>query len=268
MDKTKRAEFVVEGLKAVGANVSAIADEIRGCSDAELSRAGTALANIAQEEAGKFLILMDAYRSPLSEETTLEKQFGRAQSHLPKLIYAYIANSRIASQAELMRALHRLRQSRYLDGPNDCDWIFRNKLIMEREAFLYVDLIDLEGDLQWWNPRHFGIVSVPESVLLVQAIMTTGLVSKDGLRTLSEAWDDFDQTQDTHCSKWAERTTRVLEQFPPQNVTNWWLADHWPMPIVELEVEQIEVSMEDLERKRDEHNEAWIQREYSDAGWW
>lgn len=56
--------------------------------------------------------------------------------------------------------MERHRQQFFLDGPNDIDFIFSNDLIRDREAALYVDLIDNEGTLGWdgeANKEHWCV---------------------------------------------------------------------------------------------------------------
>ena len=98
-------------------------------------------------------MLIDAFRSPAAGPAELSRQFARAGQHLPKLIYAQIADYLIASQTELLAAVERHRPQLHLDGPNDFDWIFANELISERERMLYVDLIEDEDGLDWLAPN-------------------------------------------------------------------------------------------------------------------
>jgi hypothetical protein len=265
----KRADLVVEGLEAIGANVSALASEVERCDTADARRASRLVGNVGTEEAGKFLILLDAYRSPRSDAATISRQFNRAQVHLPKLVYAQIADYSIGSQAELVRALGHLRPSHHLDGPNDWDWVFRNHLIMEREGSLYVDLVEADGELQWWAPNEPGFSgSVPRPMRLVEAIMATGLVSAAGLAALADAWDDFDASEDSPCWDWAKRTEAALDNLASQGAmtaavsTARFVCDRWPMPMVELKVEEEPVAIADLEADRDAQHEAYMMREY------
>lgn len=122
----RRAELVIEGLRAIGSNVAALADELQKCDEAGAWRSGRLVYNAAREEAGKFLVLLDAWRAPAAKGATLSRQYARAGNHLAKLVYAQIADYSIASRGELVRAVNLHRRSLYLDGPNDHDWIFRS----------------------------------------------------------------------------------------------------------------------------------------------
>ena len=253
-----RDRLVAEGLAAIAANVSQIAGEMAKCAEFKSRRASRLLYNIGREEAGKFLALIDVYRSPGSSQATTARQFARAGSHLAKLVYAQMADYSIASRTELISAIDHHRRALYLDGPNDDDWVFRNDLLSQREEALYVDLIDAEGTLEWWPPMDdFGEFIPPASMRLVLALAGTGLVGERGFKALGRAWRDFDPSAESHCGDWSARTRAALMGCAPEKAAdeNWtaeaaMAADRWPMPLVEIEIELAPVSLEDLQAKR------------------
>lgn len=122
------------------------------CNESSSFRAARLLRNVGREEAGKFLILIDAYRSPASDQAALSRQFGRAKDHLSKLVYAQVADYSIGSQSEMLSAVAKHRQALYLEGWNGYEEILRNELLMERESAMYTDLVDIDGELGWWEP--------------------------------------------------------------------------------------------------------------------
>jgi AbiV family abortive infection protein len=132
LSPARRASLVVEGLVGIGDNVGRLVEELEKCNAAGAYRSARLLRNVGREEAGKFLVLIDAWRALDADAKTISRQFARAGAHLSKLIYAQIADYSIASQSELVDAVNRHRQGSYLDGPNDHDWIFRNDLLSER----------------------------------------------------------------------------------------------------------------------------------------
>lgn len=103
----KRVPLVVEGLAAIGANVTNLAIDLEQCNEAKAYRAARLLHNVAREEAGKFLVLIDAYRAPAADQATLSRQFSRAGDHLSKLLYAQMADYSIGSRKELHSAVTR-----------------------------------------------------------------------------------------------------------------------------------------------------------------
>lgn len=270
LPKGARDALLIEGLEAIGANVARLAGEIAKCNEVEAYRAAGLTRNVAREEAGKFLVLMDLFRSPASSQEAASRQLGRASNHLAKLIYAQMADYSIGSQTELLRAVRTHRASHHLDGPNDYDWVFRIDLIAEREDSLYVDLIDSEGDLLWWTATQLQLAhSVPSSVLLVQSISNTGLVSLDGVRALEGAWTDFDPLTDSHCVTWHERTANALAQLPTSVGADGRFTapasraiDLWPMPMMEIDVEETKVDVGDLIKEREARFEAEMRAAY------
>lgn len=271
LPKRQCQQLVLEGLHSLGENIATIAKELEVCNEARSSRAARLLHNVGKEEAGKFLLLIDAWRSPSSDQARIARQFRRAGDHLSKLIYAQVADYSIGSQGELLGAVDRHRQALHLDGPNDYDWIFRNALLMERETALYVDLVETEGGLSWWAPCDIALpMSVPDSVRLVQELLTTGLVSLEGLDALSSAWTEFDAHTDSHCSEWRARTEEALLQFPDNVVDGHWrpsarfVADRWPMPMVEVEIERVIVEVEALIEERKRRHDKEMRRQYGD----
>ncbi len=272
LPKTLRSELVVEGLLAIEANIAAISGEMDACNKTDSFRAARMLYNIAREEAGKFLVLIDVYRSPDSHQALRSRQFRRAGDHLSKLVYAQIADYSIASQNELLSAVSSHRQQLYLDGPNDYDFIYKNQLLMERENAFYVDLVDFEGELKWWLPYDLEFHHLaPTSVRLVHALVASGFASTAGLEALSVAWAGFDPHENTHCAAWHARTAEALSRLPERehddeqcHVASWLVKDRWPMPMVEFDVEEVNVETETLITEREARYEAEMRRDWGE----
>jgi AbiV family abortive infection protein len=254
----QRLPLLVEGLDAIAANLHRISLERVTCTQAGAHHAAELLRNIGREEAGKFLVLIDTCRAPASDQAIISRQFDRARVHLAKLIYAQMVDYSIASQRELLRAVELHRQALYLDGPNDLDWIFPNELIAERENALYVDLWESEGKLGWSTPPESQWpLDVPRSIRLASALSETGLVSVKGLRLLQEAWTGFNPHAPTHYGEWAKRSTEALDALAAKiGVTDHrseaasLVVELWPMPMVELDIALIDVTPEELIRRR------------------
>src|SRR6266511_1223259 len=109
--------------------------------EAKQIRGAAPLRALAEEEAAKFLILLDVARCP-RKQGIRSKQLDRFHNHLAKGIYARVTEIRPATYGEVRKYVNVLRLSHYLDGPNDVDWIFRNEIEAQREEGLYVDFIE------------------------------------------------------------------------------------------------------------------------------
>lgn len=262
--------MVLDGLALIASNVSRLAESLERCADVGAHPSARLTYNAGREEAGKFLALVDLYRAPQAGQGTVAKHVRRCGNHLAKLLYAQIADYSIASQGELVRAVDRHRQGLYLDGPMDFDFIFRNDLISEREHALYVDLVDSEGELEWWGPRQErGMpLPVPPCMRLVKSIVAVGVVSHEGLMALSNVWGDFDPMADSHCSDWIARTREALIALPQsaKQVDNWsnhsgFVANRWPMPMVELELDEIDLTVEEMVARREQSYDVFMRHE-------
>ena len=168
--------------------------------------------------------------------------------HLPKLLYRQMVDYRIADRTELVGLLHQHRLERYLDGPNDVDWVFRNDLVAGRENDMYVDLVQTEDGLEWWPPLPSTVPPlVPDAVRLVLALQDSGMFAAGALKRLERSWVDFDPTVESHFGDWSDRTANALRGGPSASLAI--ACELWPMPMTELELEEIVVTDEEIEER-------------------
>lgn len=269
-----RDQMLVDGLRLIGDRIEAYVSEWVAAESVGANRACKLLRNTAREEAGKFLLLLDHYRDPAASQAQRSKHFARAGQHLSKLIYAQIADYSIASFAELTSAVDRHRNSFFLDGPNDIDFIFSNELIRERESALYVDLVDYEGDLEWDGEEHLDpwpANILDRGVRLCLALRDSGMVSKAGFRALEDAWDGFDPHTEPHFVDWRSRTMRALKSYSDATTdtladewgsTSGSVAQLWPMPMTRVDVSPNRNQVSDLQEERERRWEATLAFEY------
>ncbi len=256
----------------IASQVNSLEEDVQSIKNIRVHRAHSLLRSVAREEAGKFLVLLDLYRCPAADQSLRSRQYSRAGSHLAKLIYAEATDARIATQGELLRLVKFCRQGLYLDGPNDYDLIFRNQPLQDRDSVLYVDLLEVENNMQqeliWWQPYldsafdpplsdvdspHIWRPSTPQSIRLVREINASGLLTETGLAALTEAWDGFDPGADSHCTDWQIRTGRAFEiaGLTTANRAIKEIADLWPMPLVAIDLSEIQIKLEDLIEERE-----------------
>jgi len=154
-----------------------------------------------------------------------------------------------------------LRQSHYLDGPNDVDWIFRNQLIAEREDSLYVDYVHEEEGDRWSTPAtdegvHFGAETSVQD--LVGSIHRTGCTSRAGLEVVAAAWTGQPIDDDTHWQKVAAVNRSIVEELAERGhaLTNATTDDarrvigQWHFPLADIDLKEIEVPLSHLEANR------------------
>jgi len=122
---------VVDGLDAAARRLSETGDH----------HPARVLGNLAEEEATKVPILVDAVRCPRTAQSERARMLGYFYDHLAKGIYAEVSKWSPMDFAEVMRGVEHQRVEHYLDGPNDVDWIFPNRITQRREDDLYVGYV-------------------------------------------------------------------------------------------------------------------------------
>src|SRR5438309_985887 len=143
-------EEVADGLNHVADHTLTLDSQARVLFTEGKSRGARILRAIAKEEAAKYLILIDAVRCPRIPGSSLfPTHLRRFNDHLAKGIYAHVCNLRPGTLGELHSWIDQERKEYYLDGPNDVDWIFSNRLVREREESFYVDYTENDGLHLW-----------------------------------------------------------------------------------------------------------------------
>lgn len=255
-------EAVAEGIGLLVEHVGGLERAAERLRREETPRAVEAITAIADEEAGKFLILLDVARCAYLDAAKKRDQLKRCADHIAKGIYARVADIRPADFAELVRYVDLLRRNYYLDGPNDVDWLFRNEIMAEREERLYVDYVETdEGDM-WISPRRYDDIGpryASGAVELVGALSRAGMSDARGLQVVAEVWRDFQPVPDTHWQENVELTRATLEQLPAE-VVSADLTDgdvrrimqSWTFPLHSVDLKMSEEDVEQLrQRQRD-----------------
>ena len=209
-------------------------------------RASEIIRGLAEEEAAKVLILLDAARCPKKSRRDTLKCF---YDHLPKRIYALTCSfPHISSFGELRELVAHERQPYYLDGPNSVDWIFTNSITTERERAIYIDYVrditETSGCYGWWGALDVsgtdpGPYRHPESVDLCRALCEAGAKSKDGLAVIAETWKGFVPEEDTSREALRELIVSMLtrleedghgvsDQSAVNRIVSSWSFPLWP----------------------------------------
>ena len=110
-------------------------DRARGCE---------ILANLAEEEAAKYLILIDAVRCP-RDTPNFGRQLAKFNQHLAKGLYAESAMLSPVNFREVAQYMNRQRKELYLDRDGEMDWICRNHILQRRDTQMYVDYLRTES---------------------------------------------------------------------------------------------------------------------------
>jgi hypothetical protein len=270
LQKLSDAEFfreVATGLAHIAKNVTAIDADARRLSKEKRGRGVRILDAFAAEEAGKYMILLDAVRCPHHAADLLGAQLKKAGQHLPKILYSELCDIRPATFAEVKRWVEMESQQYYLDGPSGADWIFRNRMVQSREDTLYVDYIFAEGDYHWNFPYHLddGLVALSSSrgsVRMVAALSQAGFGAEAALPVIAEKWHPLQITDDTHTRAlrhWnvetleALRVRGLLLERPADDYSL--IAAEWPFPLYNLPLKEIPVDPKVLDAQKSSYGE-------------
>jgi hypothetical protein len=252
---------LAEGMALVAEHVAALERAAEAHKGPETPRAVEAIRMISDEEAGKFLILLDTARCAFASNAVKSSQLRRTAYHIAKGIYARAADIRPADFAELLRFVDGLRRSHYLDGPNDVDWIFRNEIEADREERLYVDYVETDDGDTWLTPQRFDDLGVPRhssgAVELVGALARAGFCDARVLGVTANVWRDFTPTPETRWGENEQRALETLEQIPAGAVSSD-LCDgdvgriraSWTFPLYDVDVSRIDEDLEALRARQ------------------
>jgi hypothetical protein len=259
----ERLDAIAEGLGMLAEQVGTLSDDLSLLTDTQSRRGLTMLSAQADEEAAKALILLDVVRMDNRDQQTVVRQLECFYDHLARCIYVEIAQMNPANFAEVRTLVQTMRPSRYLDGPNDVDWIFRNQLLAQREESLYVDYIHEEGGDRWITPAtndDFMFAAPPAAIRdLVGALDRLGCTSRAGLAIIASSWTQKTIEDET---PWLELV--AINQSIVEELINKELAsadatqedvdrviEHWPFPMGSLDLSQLPVSNSELQAERD-----------------
>ena len=241
-------EEVGQGIEYIVQNAANLNKAAFHLHQAEQIGASNLLRGMAEEEAAKVLILIEAIRCPVAQRGPTLKSY---YSHLAKRIYAAAsAHPRIDTFAQLRDFVDLYRRPRFLDGPNDVDWIVGNETLSDREWGIYVDFIqdttEPPGEYFWSTPLEptpSGFpYDVPEALTLARALADAGATSTDGLATIASEWRHFDPSPDCDRDDVQEIIEKMLNGLIRQGAATGdhasmqFIYSHWTFPLWPLEL--------------------------------
>jgi AbiV family abortive infection protein len=246
---------VSEGIEQVLDNAVRIEQDARFLGEHERRNGYRILLGIAEEEAVKVLILLDAVRCPRDPASQFARQLSRFHDHLAKGIYAEACSWRPATFGELVSYIDRERREFYLDGPNDVDWIFRNRILQNREGAIYVDYVHTDEGHLWLTPsdNYLMFVHTPAALRLVQALNASGCTTPEGLAMIARIWRPVNMTVDYHWTNLRDLNHRTLQELEVQGLLREQsqevystIVNDWPFPIYSADLGLAEVDQDEL----------------------
>jgi AbiV family abortive infection protein len=267
-DRDFFAEIAI-GLQFVVKNASRLYEGTKPLGELKQYHAARVLAAIAEEEASKFLILIDAVRCPRQPCGRLATQLGRFNEHLAKGLYARACMMRPTTLEQLQEYIDLDRDDFYLDGPNGVDWIFRNEIIQGREGALYVDYERHDDGHRWTDPTEFEALihcaTEPLSLRMARYLHDVGFATPEALATVAELWRAAPIGLQTHCTEifqFNRQTLMALEsrgqlREQPEDVYRW-IFGEWQFPMYALNLSMIKVDLDTLrDRQLNWNPEDW-----------
>jgi hypothetical protein len=218
---------------------------------------------VADEEAAKYLILVDAVRCPRRFQKERVRQLKRCHRHIEKGIYAEACNYSAPTYKELLGYIEHMRLSHYLDGPNDVDWIFRNVVEARREERLYVDYVEGDDGQEWWTPARFDRTprwsSDSSAVRVARSLTRAGFGDPAGLQIVADIWRTFEVNDETTYTQLLEVINETVQRLQAAGVfqadygghDHSVIVDSWQFPLYLADLAEIRVDLEELrERQR------------------
>ena len=261
-------EEISTGLKYILDNVNELDSAARELHEAGQYRSAQIIQNIAKEESGKFLMLMDAVRCPRDRinDTKFSKQF---RDHIVKTIYADACRWRPNNLDDICKYISSDLRRFYLDGPNGIDWIIPNEITSTREGLMYVDytrnLVDSHCQEFWTQPSAFiddlSIYQSDTAVQLIRSLHRIGATTATGLKFIASIWRNVipEKRTSVHVLRayniqvvkhFDQEFSRIVTDDDRQLIINNWLFLLWPMNIFEMQEQE---SIELLREKRENH---------------
>ncbi|GKS65366.1 hypothetical protein YTPLAS72_26700 [Nitrospira sp.] len=256
---------IAVGLELIIANARRLYSSATSLAQSKHFHGAHVLEALSKEEAAKYLILLDAIRCPRSPSGQLVKQLDRFANHLAKGLYVEAAWMRPATLGELQRYLDAYRETLYLDGPNDVDWIFRNQIERRREETLYVDLVEYDdGTLSWVDPKLYYESTLDDytpredGVLLIAGLLhDSGVSTSDALAVIAEVWRPMAMQSAMKRQEIQHLNHRTLDCLRSKGLLREptasdyeMIIDRWQFPLYTLDLRPIKVSVESLREKQ------------------
>jgi AbiV family abortive infection protein len=257
-----RNAIIAEGIGHLVEHVGQLRKGTELLNGASQHRSAAILDMVASEEAAKVMILLDLVRLGWDDPETVKRQVSYFSSHLARGIYSRLIEWDLGHYGEARQQVERLREDRFLDGPNDVDWIFRNEIETEREELLYVDYVAYETEgVRWVSPathEEFRGGRMDKGVLLVQAMDRLNMLSLPVLDLLaSYDWPAISDDAYMYASQRQEtwsfiETLDKAALLPPESARAdlSLVLERWQFPLHGLDLRRRRVSDDELRNQR------------------
>ena len=244
------------GLELVLDNACRLAQDAGTLGQLGRGEGSRVLRLIAEEEAAKFLILLDAVRCPREPSWRLVRQLRRFCDHLAKGIYAACCYWRVGSLGQLLSYIEKERPDFYLSGPENRDPIFRNRILVEREMAIYVDYLATEEGPCWFapfagEPSYLNQLD-PPALTRARALHAVGCTTPQALELIAATWRPVQVGDDFTLRELRKVNQRTLEAMGQRGLLRERLEEtcrliilEWPFPLYSADLKMTRVTNED-----------------------
>jgi AbiV family abortive infection protein len=218
---SKLFKEIAKGLKLIYENAKCIIEDSIFLKQNKHHQGSEILENLGNEEAAKFLILLDAIRCDRKKNSNnFNRQLGYFSNHLARNIYANYCGMRPADFREIRDFIEKEREPYYIDGPDYKNWVYRNTHISKRESCMYVDYVKIEDKHHWISPNNqpmkesiYGSLHHSFIFRLINALNTTGCTSSNGLEVIASKWRPIVIEDDMSCIELEKINGEILDEL-------------------------------------------------------
>ncbi len=260
----ERLDLIAEGLPIILESAASLWNAATKLT--ENPREYQILEGLAEEEAAKILILLDAVRCPKSLVSSKMGQIIKNfYDHLARILYGEAQGWKPSNLEELRRYVDQERRAHYLDGDSG-EHIFPNWSVFKRESLLYADLASYEGGpLHWNKPQGMPAelfanpyIRKPYSLKIAEALSALGALERRGLAIIAEVWGQLEFKTFENFENSEELTRQMTERLIADDLTSeqasnadvQLLYDVWQMPMYNLDLRLLDVTLEELNEER------------------
>jgi len=254
---------VSQGFELLLAHAGRLEESVPSLINGNHFHAAKIIANHAEEEAAKCLILMDAVRCPREPKDRLFNHLGRYYCHLAKGIYAMAHWMQPSSLEQFQLYVDMYRKEYYLDGWAGPEYIFYNEIRRSRDDVLYVDYVARDGEYFWESPRVQDECLIPwpyqPSPLSISRLLhDAGWTSAPTLSLIASLWRPAKldlATQWNVIFELNQQTSDLIEKngLLKDAAANASVVNKWQFPMYALDLTLDKVKPEVLRDKRDSY---------------
>ena len=262
----ERIKVISEGLDILIENVISINKSLQKLQKVETIRGYKILKQISEEEAAKFLILIDYIRCPSKRSEWQSRQLEYFYGHFVRCLYSEYCSTRPATWKEVCDWVETNRQSRYLDGLLGVEWIFRNELIDKREREIYVDYIEMDNKNIWTSPKKYEDIDFEPWKLksdithLIILMQKCGFTKYKALKEIRDECAEFNLDPNTHWRKIEEKNLNTIKKLSakgivPNEINENEISDildrwYFPLYSLDLKIKKVnEKELKEIQRK-------------------